>query len=241
MAGATKDTPSHGDLRGQGSLTLGVDAVSEVKFCKKCERNLPKSDFYKHHETRDGLRGLCKTCFKAQCKSNPNRLKSAKARYYKNVEASRAKVKLRSEIYRERHKDRLAVERRAKYREDPTVILSAAARWRKNHPDRARQSSLNWHAKNPDRAAHYEANRRALKRGGGQTKISPQEWILKQQEYDFRCAYCFALTKLTRDHVVPLAKGGKHTIGNIVPACITCNSSKSKTELLEWLWKPTRK
>jgi 5-methylcytosine-specific restriction enzyme A len=31
---------------------------------------------------------------------------------------------------------------------------------------------------------------------------------------------------LTMDHVVPLARGGKSTRGNVVPACQTCNRHK---------------
>ena len=46
------------------------------------------------------------------------------------------------------------------------------------------------------------------------------------------CHYCHKtpeeLTpeKLTMDHVVPIARGGSSTRGNIVPACVSCNQSK---------------
>ncbi len=44
------------------------------------------------------------------------------------------------------------------------------------------------------------------------------------------CHYCgkkFAPKELTMDHVVPLARGGMSTKGNIVPACKSCNRGKS--------------
>ena len=43
------------------------------------------------------------------------------------------------------------------------------------------------------------------------------------------CHYCgehFAPADLTMDHVVPLARGGASTKGNIVPACKNCNAGK---------------
>jgi hypothetical protein len=34
--------------------------------------------------------------------------------------------------------------------------------------------------------------------------------------------------ELTMDHVVPLARGGKSTKGNVVPACKPCNNKKKQ-------------
>jgi len=43
------------------------------------------------------------------------------------------------------------------------------------------------------------------------------------------CAYCggeFGYFRLTRDHVVPLSRGGRDTWMNVVTACRQCNSKK---------------
>ena len=43
------------------------------------------------------------------------------------------------------------------------------------------------------------------------------------------CHYCgstFSPDALTLDHVVPLARGGRTTKGNVVPACRACNGGK---------------
>jgi 5-methylcytosine-specific restriction endonuclease McrA len=43
------------------------------------------------------------------------------------------------------------------------------------------------------------------------------------------CAYCgkkFPAQELTLDHVVPVARGGRSTRGNVVPACKACNNEK---------------
>lgn len=44
-----------------------------------------------------------------------------------------------------------------------------------------------------------------------------------------RCHYCggrFPAGKLTMDHIVPVARGGKSAKGNVVPACLACNREK---------------
>jgi len=43
------------------------------------------------------------------------------------------------------------------------------------------------------------------------------------------CHYCggkFAPDKLTMDHIVPVARGGRSNKGNVVPACAACNKTK---------------
>lgn len=52
-----------------------------------------------------------------------------------------------------------------------------------------------------------------------------------------RCHYCgrqMPATALTMDHIVPLARGGKSTKGNVVPACKSCNTKKKQLLPMEW-------
>lgn len=51
------------------------------------------------------------------------------------------------------------------------------------------------------------------------------------------CHYCRRPTparELTMDHIVPLARGGKTTKGNVVPCCKACNSRKKQLLPMEW-------
>jgi 5-methylcytosine-specific restriction endonuclease McrA len=36
------------------------------------------------------------------------------------------------------------------------------------------------------------------------------------------------------DHVVPIARGGKTTKGNVVPCCKTCNNQEKNLLPMEW-------
>jgi 5-methylcytosine-specific restriction endonuclease McrA len=42
------------------------------------------------------------------------------------------------------------------------------------------------------------------------------------------------------DHVVPVSRGGRTEPGNVVPACLPCNSSKNDGEVFEWLARTSR-
>jgi 5-methylcytosine-specific restriction endonuclease McrA len=54
------------------------------------------------------------------------------------------------------------------------------------------------------------------------------------------CAYCGKLESfdtLHIDHFMPVAKGGTHVLGNLVPACKACNFSKRDHHPEEWYKK----
>ena len=40
---------------------------------------------------------------------------------------------------------------------------------------------------------------------------------------------------LQKDCVLPISRGGRYTIDNVVPACASCNASKSNDEVTSWM------
>ena len=48
------------------------------------------------------------------------------------------------------------------------------------------------------------------------------------------CGGLFPPEELSMDHVVPLARRGKSTRGNLVPACKECNTRKKYLLPVEW-------
>ncbi len=58
--------------------------------------------------------------------------------------------------------------------------------------------------------------------------LRKSEWWRRQLQAGV-CRYCGARVgadALTMDHVVPVARGGTSSRGNVVPACEACNRSK---------------
>lgn len=57
--------------------------------------------------------------------------------------------------------------------------------------------------------------------------------ILKKSNY--RCWYCGKENEsLTFDHIIPIIRGGKNNIENLVASCKKCNSSKRELTVNEW-------
>jgi 5-methylcytosine-specific restriction endonuclease McrA len=65
--------------------------------------------------------------------------------------------------------------------------------------------------------------------------LSVEQWrALKAAWGD--CAYCGAPDPaLQRDCVLPISRGGRYTLDNVVPACRSCNASKCGDEVTGWL------
>lgn len=104
-------------------------------------------------------------------------------------------------------------------------------RWNAANRDRHRDLVRDWERRNPIARAGYRLQRRGWKQGG---VISTADWSRLVERYGSRCAYCSQLRPLTVDHVIPLSRGGRHTIGNVLPACRPCNSAKQDKLLVEW-------
>jgi 5-methylcytosine-specific restriction protein A len=75
--------------------------------------------------------------------------------------------------------------------------------------------------------AHLDPARIKKERQKAQDLKKTQWWLDRLNQGV--CHYCgnkFKRTELTMDHVVPLARGGTSSKGNIVPSCRNCNQKK---------------
>jgi len=65
--------------------------------------------------------------------------------------------------------------------------------------------------------------------------LSAEQWAALTDAWG-GCAYCGATDRpLQRDCVLALSRGGRYTLGNIVPACRSCNASKCNGEVTGWM------
>jgi len=65
--------------------------------------------------------------------------------------------------------------------------------------------------------------------------LTAAQWTTLQATWG-GCAYCGAADQpLQRDCVLPISRGGRYTLDNVVPACRSCNASKCNAEVTGWL------
>lgn len=175
-------------------------------------------------------------------------------------ERHRERDRERAARWRERHPEYGAEYQRKKRAADPEADRAYQRAWYRANRERCLESMRRWQRRNPEKAAAFRIRNKELvyrrtaeyirrhpekkaaydrttrarrKLSIGADRITAEEWAAVVAWYDGRCAYCDAAGKMTMDHVVPLALGGKHAVENVVPACKTCNGRKG-----DRLWTP---
>ena len=181
---------------------------SITKFCNRCSSYKSKDDFYNNTS-------ICKECSKKKakewCKKNPDKRKKIANKYAKNnLEKRNLWVKNNKES-----------------------VNSSKRKYYKNNRDYIRGLINQWNKNNKDKLQEYKRNRRAREEGNG-GNITAKQWLELCEKYGNRCLCCGSKEKkLTLDHVIPLALGGKHEIDNAQPLCLSCNLKKA-TKIIDY-------
>jgi hypothetical protein len=88
--------------------------------------------------------------------------------------------------------------------------------------------SAEWVSRNREKKNQHNALRRALRRNA-EGSFTLDEWEDLKRANGYKCLSCGGeepSVRLTRDHIIPLSKGGTNFISNIQPLCLSCNSRK---------------
>ncbi|WP_224771192.1 HNH endonuclease [Metabacillus idriensis] len=177
-----------------------------MKTCNTCESEHPLTqEFYSQSKVnKSGFRNKCK-----QCEREHSR------KYYQE---NKAKVNKRNKEYQKNHVQDLQEYRKTYYKENHEKILFQKRKYLKA---------------NRDRYVMHKQLRRAKEKQLFNT-LTAEQWKTIKQTFDNKCAYCGEKRKLTKDHFIPLSKNGEYSFQNIIPACLSCNSSKKDKDFSEW-------
>ena len=122
--------------------------------------------------------------------------------------------------------------RHKKYREsNKAKVKQATLNWQLNNPEAYKKSKNKWRLENPEKFRSLKQKRRAKIRDNGTFFISGKEI---KKLYESNCFYCGSSDQIEIDHIIPISKGGRHSIGNLVSACRKCNRSKTNKYLAQW-------
>lgn len=119
----------------------------------------------------------------------------------------------------------------ARYRNNPDKVKAYVKAWQATNPDLFRTYVSKWQDNNVEARRSIAQRRRARLKNNGIFTVSKREIVAL---YSSPCFYCGSTSQITADHVVPIARGGSHSVGNLVPACDSCNKSKNDRTIMEW-------
>lgn len=170
--------------------------------CWSCDQWLAPGMFYTNQSRTNRLHSQCKECCKAARKSwyslNTEKAIRHQRQYYKKFLPA---ILARRRKYYYEHLEESRIYAKS-YSQSPRGRASAA---RASHRRKSRVKSV--------------AN-----------DLTAEQWQGIIASQGNKCAYCktsFGLFLVpTRDHVIPVVKGGGLTRSNVVAACRSCNSSK---------------
>jgi 5-methylcytosine-specific restriction endonuclease McrA len=100
---------------------------------------------------------------------------------------------------------------------------------------KARRKRYYWDHREHELATNRTFKNRARSRGGD--GVSPEQWTSLCVLWKGCCAHCGVLVgkaDLTRDHLIPLSRGGLDDVLNVVPACRKCNRAHGTKLMCEW-------
>lgn len=204
--------------------------MTQYKTCTKCGQIKQLDAFARDKSKKSGRTASCLACRsiyqKQKRDSDPTykaALNQASRDYY---HANRARYAEKNRKWTLNNRDqRRKID--ARFRENHRVEQQQRAiEYRKRNPNKR----LEWARNNPDKQAAIYAKRSFSRRGGIRFSITTAEL---RKMYASPCAYCGAPSEHI-DHIIPLSRGGRHSIGNLTGACKPCNLSKGSKFITEW-------
>ena len=216
--------------------------------CNTCGISKDTTEFHKNNHSKRGYQNKCKTCKATyQQEHAEEHLAASRKSYVKNIEKERArsaakhkkdpsKALARSRKHRQNNPEHVREVANKRRQADPEKFNKQAREWKAAHPKETAASHKNWVSKN--RAHVYATNnkRRTLTRHGVNGEIIDLDTLYARD--GGICQLCHKKCprkQATREHIVPLSKGGEHSWKNVVLAHGRCNSRKGNKAITQQL------
>lgn len=217
----------------------------KMKVCSKCneEKPLTTEYFNRRKASRDGFYGQCTDCRVAynrqHRKLNAEKVRQTRRNYY---EENREEIINKSKEYYEKNRERIAIRRKRYYKENREWFLDNRRRYYEENKEEHLKRMRRYVKENPHVFRKTKQKRKAKKRNLPHT-LTHEQWNNAKLYFDKACSYC-GMTEaehvekynqtLHQEHFIPLSEGGEYMHNNIIPACVSCNSSKRDRDFFEW-------
>lgn len=186
------------------------------KRCCRCKTFLLLGDFTRCRANKDGLQKYCKKCAKAWAKPY--------------LEQHRSEAAARTRQYYRDHREEVLSKISKRYRRNPLPTLLRSRRHAQQNRERYRELARRSRDRN---RVHFNQvsnfhwhQRRARIRATDDGTYTREAQVNLYASWSGVCPVCGKVAAPTLDHIIPLSKGGLHTLTNLRLVCKTCNSSK---------------
>lgn len=151
-----------------------------------------------------------------------------------NPEKARQSQKQRNKTYLHKHREKVRLGLRTRYRQNHAFWRDYHKKWRANNPESRKRSMERRRQKyNTDPVyrlkclAHCRLRQaRKLGNGVGETKTFMETTAAVNEHICFYCLNPVLLKNIHIDHFMPLCLGGIHDSSNLVVSCAHCNEWK---------------
>jgi len=133
--------------------------------------------------------------------------------------------------YNAARRDEQAAKSRAYYNKNTGDVRSYQRGYRAANRDKELARVRKWQTANPDKTRVIKLRRRARKKENETFVVTAKEieCLLARP-----CYLCGVAPSTTVDHIIPVAKRGRHSVGNLIGACKSCNNGKYDKYLVEY-------
>lgn len=107
-----------------------------------------------------------------------------------------------------------------------------SSEWQRTNRSSRNKTKHRYYWRNPERERRYMQLAHAQRKAAGSMGLPEWERVLSL--WDGACAYC-GKPATTIDHFIPVKLGGRTEVTNVVPACKSCNGSKSDCNPYVWM------
>lgn len=148
--------------------------------------------------------------------------------YHKNREILVQKSKIRNKARRVQINTRRKIHRAENLEKAIFIEQARSHNYYLLNKEKIKSVVLRYRKLNPEKVRNWKHTRRATQHATSGNDLTPAQWIEIQKVQKHRCYYCGkrCQSTLTQDHILPISKGGAHTLHNIIGACLSCNASK---------------
>lgn len=227
------------------------DTQDHRKQCKECISSMAKERYIENIEKQKAYQLKNKDKIKEYKRkkyiANSEEIKEKRRQYCKNKPE---KIKNQKKEYYLKHKEYVKSKTKEYYFENIADIKIKSKEYRDNNFEKIKEKKKEYNTKNIE--AVRERHRRYMKTEKGKLiaknmkhrrrtaeKIGDvtTEQLKNLYENTTHCYWCNTKLKkeyINLDHYMPIAKGGLHTISNLVLSCSNCNKSKSHKDPIKF-------